>query len=79
MTDLLQQVISKLENLPADAQDAMATRILADLEDDQAWDERLEATTAQQWSKLAEMAKRELASGEVTPMEDFLAARKVRE
>lgn len=70
MTDLLQQVIAELEKLPSDAQDAMATRILADLEDDRAWDERFNSTTAEQWARLTEMAQREIDAGDITPLED---------
>ncbi len=53
----------------------MATRILADLEDDQAWEERFEATTDEQWSRLAEMARREIDAGDSIPLEEFLRAR----
>ncbi len=37
MTDLLQQAIAALERLTAEEQDAVATRIMAELADEQAW------------------------------------------
>lgn len=36
MTELLRRAIAEIERLPADAQDAIAARILADLADEQA-------------------------------------------
>ncbi len=35
MTELLQQVIAQIEKLPADRQDAIASRFLAELQDEQ--------------------------------------------
>jgi ferritin len=35
MTELLQQVIAQIEQLPLDRQDAIATRFLAELEEEQ--------------------------------------------
>jgi hypothetical protein len=39
MTKLLEQVIAKLKTLPATQQDAIATLILEELEDERLWDE----------------------------------------
>ncbi len=36
MIDLLQQVVSEIQKLPADQRDAIAARILTDLKDEQA-------------------------------------------
>ncbi|MEH2247190.1 hypothetical protein [Nostoc sp.] len=38
MTELLEQVIAKLKNLPANEQDALAAMILEELEDECSWD-----------------------------------------
>jgi hypothetical protein len=76
MTQLLQRAISELSKLPDDTQDALATRILADLEDEQAWDVQFAATTEEQWARLAEMAQREIAAGDSMPLEEFLRTRK---
>ena len=45
MTTLLEQALAALEKLPADAQDAIATRLFAEVADEHAWAERFEATT----------------------------------
>ena len=37
MTHLLQRALAEIEKLPAETQDAVAARILADLEDERAW------------------------------------------
>jgi len=76
MTQLLQRAISELSKLPEDTQDALATRILADLEDDQAWDEQFAATTDEQWARLSEMAQRDIAAGDSMSLEEFLRTRK---
>jgi hypothetical protein len=39
MTELLEQVISRLKMLPTSEQDAIATMILEELEDERRWDE----------------------------------------
>ena len=68
MADLLQQVVSEIQKLPQDQRDAIAARILTDLRDDQAWTERFEATTDEQWDRLAEGARREIAAGDTVPL-----------
>ena len=70
MTDLLEQAIAKIQALPAEEQDAIARRILTELADEKAWASRFEATTDQQWDRLAEAARREIAAGHVTPLDD---------
>lgn len=49
MTQLLEQVIAKIQKLPKDAQDAIATRLLEDLEDELAWEASFASTTDAQW------------------------------
>jgi len=70
MTTLLQQAIAEIEKLPAEGQDAIATRIIADLADERAWATRFGATNDDQWERLAQRARREIASGETTPLDD---------
>ena len=71
MADLLEQVVAEIQKLPQDQRDAIAVRILTDLKDDQAWTERFEATTDEQWDRLAESARREIAAG-YTDYDQFL-------
>lgn len=70
MTELLRRALAEIEKLPAGTQDAVATRILADLEDERAWEARFEATSPEQWNRLAEMARRDIATGDSIPLED---------
>lgn len=69
MTELLQRVIAQLEKLPEEEQDAIATRLLAELEDERAWKVRFESTTNEQWDKLAKMVRQEIAAGDITPLD----------
>lgn len=68
MTELVQRVIAEIEKLPANEQDAVAARFLAELADEQAWARRFKATTDEQWDRLAEAARREIAAGDTTPL-----------
>jgi len=65
MTELLERVIAQLKTLPADEQDAIAARLLAELEDEQVWKAQFEATTDDQWDHIAEMVRKEIAAGDV--------------
>lgn len=75
MTQLLQQALAEIEKLPADAQDALAARILADLADEQAWTDRFEATSAEQWDRLADLARQDIAAGGTIPLDDMFPVR----
>ena len=70
MADLLEQVVAEIQKLPQDQRDAIAARILTDLKDDQAWTERFEATTDEQWDRLAEGVRREIAAGDTVALDD---------
>ena len=69
MTELLQKAIEKIEKLPIEEQNAIVSRWLAELEDEQAWKSRFEATTDSQWDRLAAMVRQEIVAGEVDLIE----------
>lgn len=68
MTELLERVIAQLKTLPADEQDAIAARLLAEMEDEQIWKAQFESTTDNQWDRMAEMVRQEIATGDITPL-----------
>lgn len=70
MTELLQRAIAEIEKLPVEEQNAIATRILAELADEQAWTDRFMATTDEQWDRLTEAVRREIAAGDTTSLDD---------
>jgi mRNA-degrading endonuclease RelE of RelBE toxin-antitoxin system len=70
MTELLRRVIKEIERLPEEEQNAIANCLLAELEDERAWQVRFESTTNQQWDSLAEMVRLEIVNGEVTPLDE---------
>ena len=70
IADLLEQVFAEIQKLPQNQRDAIATRILIDLKDEQAWTERFETTTDEQWARLAEGVRREIAMGDAVPLND---------
>ena len=70
MTELLERAIAQLKTLPVDGQDAIASRLLAEMEDEQRWKTQFESTTDAQWDRLADMVKQEITAGDITPLAD---------
>ncbi len=57
MTELLERVISELKTLPSGSQDAIATIILEELEDEQKWDKAFSGSP----NVLAQLASKAMA------------------
>lgn len=72
MTELLRRVIAEIEKLPEAEQDAIASRLLAELKDEQAWRVRFESTTDEQWDRLAVKVRQEITEEEFDTMVDRL-------
>ena len=72
MTNLLQQAIAEIEKLPAEGQDAIAARIMAELADERAWTDRFNATSDSQWERLTQAARHEIESGDTIPPDKVL-------
>lgn len=66
----VRRVVAIIEKLPLDEQDAVSERIAAELTDDAEWDARFDATTEEQWDKMEEMVRREIAMGNSAPIEN---------
>ncbi len=69
MTELLEKVITELKKLPPDQQDAIASRWMDELNDEQQWTEQFQSTTDKQWDQLADMVRQEISNGETTPLD----------
>jgi hypothetical protein len=68
MTELLEQAIAKLKTLPTDKQDAIATLILEELEEDRRWDESFERSP-DLLAKLAAEAMAEYRAGKTQELD----------
>ncbi len=68
MTELLEQAIARLKTLPPSDQNAIATLILEELEDDQRWDESF-ARSSDLLSKLAAEAMAEYHAGKTQELD----------
>ena len=68
MTELLEQAIAKLKNLPANEQDAIAAMILEELEDERLWDEAF-AFSPDMLAKLATEAMAEYRAGKTQELD----------
>ena len=60
MTELLQQAIAEIEKLSSNQQDAIASRLLAEVQDEQQWETSFNKTTDDKWDKMAEMVRQEI-------------------
>ena len=75
MTALLEQAMAAIEQLPVDAQDAIATRLLAEVADEQAWAGRFAATTDAQWDRIAASVRQTITTEELTSLDDAFPSR----
>jgi hypothetical protein len=64
MTQLLQQAIDAVQQLPAAQQNAIASLILDEIEDDRRWDE-LFARSQDKLAALADKVRADIAAGRV--------------
>ena len=71
MTELLEDALRKVGKLPEDEQDAIASQILATLEDEEAWAKTLRKNPAR-LRKLAAEALDEDHSTATRPLEELL-------
>lgn len=76
MTDLLRQAIAQIEQLPADLQDAIASRFLAESKEEQEWETSFAATTDDRWDRMAAMVRQEIATGETVPLGEIFPFQK---
>lgn len=66
MTDLLEKAFREAAKLPAEAQDALASVLLAELESEREWEERFAASEGA-LGQLADDALEELRQGSTEP------------
>ncbi|MFN7938848.1 MAG: hypothetical protein U0R19_36300 [Bryobacteraceae bacterium] len=71
MSALLEKALEKVNALPADEQDAIASQILASLADEEAWKRRF-AEKRELIRRMAREALEEDERGETIPLEDLL-------
>lgn len=72
MTKLLERAVAEASIRPEAEQNALAARILAELDDERKWDQSFAATTDEQWDKLAAMARRDTNSGGSSALGDLV-------
>jgi predicted GTPase len=75
MTELLERAITVVKQLPIETQDAIATRLLDEFADEQAWDGRFESTTDAQWDRMAESVRKSILSGETFTLDEIFPPR----
>ena len=71
MSALLEKALEKLSSLPPEEQDAIASQILADLADEEAWKKRF-AEKRDVIRRMAQEALEEDDRGETLPLADLL-------
>ena len=70
MTTLLQRAFAEAEKLPIEDQDAIASRLLAEVEDERQWNARFAATTDDQWDRLVAEVRRDVVTGGARPLDE---------
>lgn len=68
MNKLLEQAFREAARLPEEDQEAIASHILAEIEDERGWNERF-AKSPGTLAKLAEQARQRIAKGETLPFD----------
>jgi len=71
MSKLLEKALEKISRLPEGEQDAIASQILGELEDEAAWAKRF-AAQADKLRRLADEALAEHRQGETRPLDELL-------
>jgi len=71
MTTLLQHAVAEAEKLPAEDQDAIASRLLAEVDDERQWASRFATTTDDQWDRLVAEVRRDVAAGDTHPLDEI--------
>jgi hypothetical protein len=64
MTELLERAIAQLKTLPSNEQDSLAAILLAEMESERIWKDKFESTTDDQWQRMADMVRQEIANGD---------------
>ena len=70
MTSLLRQALAEAEKLPLEDQDAIASRLLAEVEDERQWAARFAATTDDQWDQLIAGVRRDVSTRGTRPLDE---------
>jgi hypothetical protein len=71
MTTLLQRAVAEAEKLSIEDQDAIASRLLAEIEDERRWSAQFAATTDDQWDRMATEVRKEIAAGKTRPLDEL--------
>ena len=72
MTELMKVLIRRLADIPEEKQDENAAVYLAELEDDQRWEELFDRTTDDQWEAMISEALEEAERGELVPLDEVM-------
>jgi len=71
MTTLLEKALQRVESLPQQEQDAIASQILESLEDEEAWRQRF-AAKRERLRQLGQEALAEDSRGETRPLDELI-------
>lgn len=72
MTELMKVLIRRLADIPEEKQDEYAAVYLAELEDDQRWEELFDRTTDEQWEAMIAEALEEAGREELVPLDEVM-------
>lgn len=76
MTELLERAFNEAASLSEAEQDALAARMLAEMDDERAWDRAFESTTDQQLDRLANLARKATKASGSASLDDLIQGRR---
>ena len=61
MTGLFEKAFAEVKKAPPEVQDAIGKLVLAELQDELRWQEAFDQTSDEQWDRMAEKIRKEIA------------------
>lgn len=79
MTTLLRKAVAEVEKLPIEDQDAIALRLMAEVEDERAWSARFSATTDDQWDRMVAEVRHDIVTNGTRPLGELFPPDETRQ
>ncbi len=72
MNERLQRAFAETKKLPAEDQDAIAVRLLAEVDDERRWNARFAATADDQWDRMVAEVRGDISAERISPLDDVI-------
>jgi hypoxanthine-guanine phosphoribosyltransferase len=72
----MNNLITRLKQKPPEKQEALASKFLSEMDDEEKWEQAFNQTTEKQWAKLADDIKNRIENEELLSVEDVFDTEK---